>query len=109
MFSFLCESSSEVIRPDWVVNSFPIIKFILVCLIALCSLALIVLVLMQESEGGDTTNSITGIKDTYYSKNKGLSKDARLKKWTTILSIAIAVMVLCFVILAKIFSGNIWG
>ncbi len=95
--------------PLWVANSFPIIKFVLLCLIVLCCLGLIVVVLMQQSEGGDTTNSITGIKDTYYSKNMGLNRDVRLKRATIVLSVLIAVMVLAYVILARIFSGNIWS
>lgn len=95
--------------PLWVANSFPIIKFVLLCLIVLCCLGLIVVVLMQQSEGGETTNSITGIKDTYYSKNMGLNRDVRLKRATIILSVLIAVMVLAYVILARIFSGNIWS
>lgn len=106
MFNFLADSS---LVPNWVANSFPVIKFILLILIVLSSIALIVVVLMQESEGGDSTNSITGIKDTYYSKNKGINKDVRLKKATIVLSSCIAVMVLVYVILAKIYSGNIWS
>lgn len=96
--------------PNWVANSFPIIKFTILILIALCALALIVVILMQKSEGdGTTTNSITGIKDTYYSKNMGLNRDVRLKRATIILSSVIAVLVIAFVILAKIYGGNIWG
>ena len=71
--------------PLWVANSFPIIKFVLLCLIVLCCLGLIVVVLMQQSEGGDTTNSITGIKDTYYSKNMGINREVRLKRATIVL------------------------
>ena len=42
----------ETILPNWVVNSFPIIKFILLILIVLAAIALIVIVLLQESEDG---------------------------------------------------------
>lgn len=95
--------------PNWVANSFPIIKFILLILILVCCLALIVVILMQKSEGdGTTTNSITGIKDTYYAKNMGLNRDVRLKRATIILSCIIAVLVIAFVVLAKIYGGNIW-
>ena len=95
--------------PNWVANSFPIITFVILLAILVISLAITVLILFQDSEGGNTTNSITGIKDTYYSKNKGMGRDARLKRATTILSITIAVLVVAYLILAKIYAGSIWG
>ena len=105
MFNFLADSS---LVPNWVANSFPVIKFILLIFIAIFSIALIVMVLMQESEGGDSTNSVTGIKDTYYSKNKGYGKAEKLKRATIILSSCIAGLVVIYFILATIYSGNIW-
>lgn len=104
MFYFLGDGSV----PNWVANSFPIIKFIILCAIFLMAIAIVIIVLMQESEGGDSTNAITGIKDTYYKKNKGYNRDARLKRSTTILAICIAVLVVVFFILNKIYAGNIW-
>ena len=57
MFSLLGESY----LPNWVENSFPVIKFIILILIVLAAIALIALVLMQTSDDNNTTNSITGI------------------------------------------------
>ena len=103
-------SSDVTAVAPWVANSFPIIKFIILILIAICCLALIVVILMQQSEGNDsTTNAITGIKDTYYSKNMGLNREIRLKRATIALSIIVAVLIVAFVILARIYGGNIWG
>ncbi len=96
------------VLPDWVVNSFPIIKFILLILIVLSAISLIVVVLMQESnESG--TNTITGIKDTYYAQNKGMNREGRLKKLTIILSVVIAVSVIVFFILTEIYPNSIWS
>lgn len=94
--------------PTWVANSFPTIKFVLLCVLLLCALALIVVVMMQETEGGDTMNSITGIKDTYYSKNHGANREGRLRRATIILSIIIAVTAVAFFVLNGIYQGNIW-
>lgn len=109
MFSLLCDGDERYV-PNWVANSFPVAKFILLLIILVMSLVLIVLVLMQESEGeGNTINAITGIKDTYYSKNKGISKKERLKKATIALSSLIAVFVIIFFILTAVYSGSIWS
>ena len=96
------------VLPEWVVNSFPIFKFILLILIVLSSSALIVVVLSQEGDESGT-NTITGIKDTYYSQNKGMNKQGRLKKLTVILSITIAVCVILFFVLSEIYPNSIWS
>lgn len=103
MFSFLAEV------PTWVANSFPIIKFILLIITLICALALVVVVMMQDTEGGETTNSITGIKDTYYSQNSGANRAGRLKKLTVVLSVVIAISVVAFFILSRIYGGSIWS
>ena len=105
MFNLLANAT----LPNWIVNSFPYIKFVLLCLIVLSAIVLTVLVLMQDSEGSDSTNAITGIKDSYYSQNKGMNRDGRIKKATVILSIFIAVAVVIFFTLDVIVPLNIWG
>ena len=95
--------------PNWVANSFPIIKFILLLLILISAVALIVVVLMQSTDGDNTTNAVTGIKDTYYSQNKGMNREGRLKKATIILSTVIAVAVVVFFILSVIYQPSLWS
>ncbi len=105
MFNLLADAT----LPNWVVNSFPVIKFIILCLIVVAAIALIVVVLCQSSDGDQTTNSITGIKDTYYSQNKGMNREGRLKKATVILSIFIAVAVVVFFVLTEIYPNSLWS
>jgi len=106
MFDFLCDA---VIRPEWVTKSFPYIKFILLCLIVVAAVALIIVVLMQETDNESGTNAITGIKESYYSKNKGMNREGRLRKITIILSVFIAIAVVVFFVLGEIYSGNLWS
>ncbi|MBQ9793174.1 MAG: preprotein translocase subunit SecG [Clostridia bacterium] len=105
MFNLL----ADALLPNWVINSFPVIKFILLCLIVLAAVALIVIVLLQDSEGDATSNAITGIKDTYYSQNKGMNREGRLKKATIVLSIFIAVAVVLFFVLTEIYPNSLWS
>ena len=111
MFNLLgatTENTESKIIADWMFNSFPIIKFILLVLILLSAIALIVVVLMQQSEDG-SSNAIMGIKESYYSQNKGANKEGRLKKATIILSIFIAVAVIIFFILTEYVPRSIWS
>ena len=105
MFNLLNSS----LTPEWISKSFPIIKFVLLVLIVLASIALIVVVLMQETDNENGGNAITGIRETYYSQNKGMNKEGRLKKITIILSIFIAVAVVVFFVLTEIYPNSIWS
>ena len=85
----------------WVSNSFPVIRMILMIIIALCAIALICVVLCQESDSEGAT-ALTGA-ESYYAQNKGRSKEGMLKKATIILSIIIVACVVVYFILTAIY------
>ena len=57
--------------------------FVIVLLII--SVILAIVVRMQEGKEGGLTSSISGTNETYWSKNKGKSKEAVLRKITAVL------------------------
>ncbi len=69
------------------------IIFIIVCI------ALIFLILSQEGKDNNISNTLSGSTDSYWSKNKGRSRDAVLAKIT-------AVLVVLFFILAIVISSK---
>ncbi|MBQ9871295.1 MAG: preprotein translocase subunit SecG [Eubacterium sp.] len=46
-----------------------------------------IVVLMQEGKENGLTGTLTGTADTYWSKNKGRSKDAVMRKITVVLAV----------------------
>ncbi len=64
----------------------------LTILFVIVSLALVVLVLMQEGKSAGLTGSINGMADTYWGKNKGRSLEGKLVKITRILVILFFVL-----------------
>ncbi len=62
------------------------IAFIIVCVL------LSIVVLMQEGKENGLTGTLTGSADTYWSKNKGHSKDAVIKKVTVVLAVLFFVL-----------------
>ncbi|MCR4839526.1 MAG: preprotein translocase subunit SecG [Eubacterium sp.] len=62
------------------------IAFIVVCIL------LSIVVLMQEGKENGLTGTLTGSADTYWSKNKGHSKDAMIKKITVVLAVLFFVL-----------------
>jgi preprotein translocase subunit SecG len=71
-----------------------VIKIVLTVLFVLISLAITVLVLMQEGKQAGLSGSVSGAADTYWGKNKGRSVEGALEKATTILGILFIVIAL---------------
>ncbi len=66
--------------PTWITKSFPVFQKICLVLLALLCLAMVVLVFMQITGGGETNNVITGNQDSYYSQNKSGSREGRITR-----------------------------
>ena len=81
--------------PNWIATSFPIIRYVFMGLVALSSIALIVVTIMQDTkEGGN--NVITGVQESYYSQNKGKTREGILKKLTIAFASIIALSIILF-------------
>ena len=69
--------------------------FIVGAVILLISVILIVICMMQEQKPQNATAALTGASnDSFYDKNRGRTKEARLKKITFICSVAFFVLIL---------------
>ena len=95
---------ADLVAP-WVSNSFPIIRIVLFCLIVVCAIVIIATTLFQNEESNNA-DVITGQQESYYSKNKGGSRDGKLKMITIITSIIAIVCVVLYFVSLLIYSGN---
>ena len=75
-----------------------VLKMVLVVVLTLISVALTVIVLMQEGKSAGL-GAISGSSDTYWGKNKGRSREANLVRLTKILAIL-------FIVLAAVLNIN---
>ncbi len=65
------------------------VAILLVCLI------ITIICLMQEQKPQNATSALTGASnDSFYDKNRGRTKEARLKKFTTVLTVLFFAMIL---------------
>ena len=70
-----------------------ILKVILLIIYVIVCLSLIVLALMQSSEDEGASGTIVGSSSSsFYEKNKGRTKEGKLKKWTIILGVVFLVL-----------------
>lgn len=91
--------------PNWVIVSFPIIRYVLMFIIAFASVTLIVAVLMKEESASGGTNAVTGIQESYYSQNKGKTKEGILKKITIAMASIIAISIILFFVTTLVYAG----
>lgn len=69
------------------------LKTILIVIDVIVCLTLIIVCLMQNSEDEGASGTIVGSSsNSFYEKNKGKTKEGRLKKWTIILGIMFIVI-----------------
>lgn len=103
MFFSLINEAHNI--PMWISNSFPIIRIVLFAIVVLAALLVIITTLFQheDSNGADV---ITGQQESYFSKNKGGSRDGKLRLITIICSCIIAVCVILYFVSLLIYSGN---
>lgn len=64
------------------------------------ALAVLLIVLFQSGKSAGLSGAIAGAADTFMSKNKGRSIDAKLARWTKWLAIIFVVLTLVLNILA---------
>ncbi len=78
-----------------------VLKIVITILYVLISLALIVVVLGQESKSEGLSGSISGMAETYWGKNKGRSMEGTLEKITKVLAIS-------FFLISIVLNLKIW-
>lgn len=77
-----------------------ILKGVLTVIYVINCLVLIVICLMQSKDDEGASGAIVGgSSSSFYEKNKGRTKEGKLKKWTIILGISFAVFTIILGIL----------
>lgn len=77
-----------------------IVKGIFIVIYVLVCLALIVITMIQNKEDAGLSGTISGSStNNFYEKNKGRTKEGRLKKWTIILSVLFLILTIALSII----------
>ncbi len=86
-------------------TTYHVICLILLVAMLICAVAAIVIVLFQP---GNSTgiDALGGSSETFFGKNKGRSMESKMKKWTIICLVTLAVLAIIFFILQL---NAIWG
>lgn len=76
-----------------------IVRIVLIVVFIIVSLILIVLTMMQSKDDAGASSTITGGAGNFYEKNKGKTKEGKLKKWTIVLGIIFVLLCIALGIL----------
>lgn len=88
----------------WVTDSFPILRIVIISLMAAIAIALVIVVMFQPSSSSGM-GALTGQRDTFYSKDKSKSLEAVMKRITAILGIIEGVLAIFFFVTLLIYRG----
>ena len=105
IFALICADENKA-TAAWIVDSFPVIKIVIMVALALLSIALIVLVVMQKGETNGSA-ALTGKSDTFYNRNKKTTLQGKIKVLTIVTASIMMVLCLTFMIMSQIYSGTI--
>ncbi len=77
-----------------------IVKMILVVVDLIVCLAITILAMIQSKDDAGLSSTITGSStNNFFEKNKGRTKEGRLKRWTIILGIAFIIITIALSII----------
>ena len=87
----------NMLLSDFITTVFPVVRWVCLGIIFICAIGLIITTLMQSSFDENGATAMTG-QESYYSQNKGESRDGKLKRGTIIFSsIILACTILFFI------------
>lgn len=77
-----------------------VLKYILIGIYAIVCLALIVVAMMQSNDDSGMSGAMVGSSSSnFYEKNKGRTREGKIKRWTIILGVAFAVLTIALSIM----------
>ena len=69
-----------------------VLKYILIGIYVIVCFALVIVAMMQTKDDSGASATITGSSSNFYEKNKGRTKEGKMKKWTIILGVIFEVL-----------------
>lgn len=98
--------ADDTLKSDFWTSFLPPFRWVLFAIIILCSITLIVTILLQSNDSNNGIDAVMGKQESYYSQNKGSSRDGKLKLVTIIMSSIVLVCTIIYFI-TEIFNKTV--
>ncbi len=80
-----------------------ILKYVVIGIYIIVCLALIIIAMMQSKDDAGMSSAMTGSSsNNFYEKNKGRTKEGKLRRWTIILGVIFAILTIILSIIYMI-------
>ncbi len=77
-----------------------VLKYILIAIYIIVCLALILVAMMQSKDDGGMSGAVVGSStNNFYEKNKGRTREGKLKRYTIILGVVFAILTIALSIM----------
>ena len=86
------------LQNDALTTILPIVRYVLFFIIVACAIVMIVSIVMQSNDSEGSLDVMNGSQESYYSQNKGASRDGKLKIITIVMASIIAFCALAYFI-----------
>ena len=100
---FLGAVDTDAAVAPWIRSSFPVISIVIMVILAVLSVAMMILVCMQKSDSNGVS-AISGQSDTFYNRNKKSTLQGKIKVLTIVTAVLIMVLCVIFLILNSIYN-----
>ena len=80
---------------NWISDSFPYVRLVMMCLMVAVGIALVIVIMFQPSSSSGM-GALTGQRDTFYAKDKSKSLESVMKRVTIALGIVEGVLAVLF-------------
>ena len=98
--------ADDTLQGDFWTSFLPPFRWVIFAIIILCSITLIVTILLQSNDSNNGIDAVMGKQESYYSQNKGSSRDGKLKLVTIIMSSIVLVCTIIYFI-TEIFKRTV--
>lgn len=93
--NYLSRMLDDGLQNDFWTTAIPIVRYVLFFVIVACAIILIITTLMQANDSDGSLDVISGSQESYYSQNKGSSRDGKLKIITIVMA---SIIIVCIVL-----------
>ncbi len=95
---YISKLLADGLQNDFWTKTLPILRYVLFFIVVACAIVMIITVIMQSNSADGSLDVMTGSQESYYSQNKGSSRDGKLKIITIVMASIIFVCIVLYLV-----------
>jgi len=96
--NYISKLLADGLQSDFWTKTLPILRYVLFFIVVACAIVMMITILMQSNSSDGSLDVMTGSQESYYSQNKGSSRDGKLKIITIVMASIIFVCIVLYLV-----------